>query len=85
MKTYKRFMNLKGVYIVCAIVLFLSNLTFGIVRLNQTTPTGNSVTILTAQASVPQDDKWNANGDKICYAAYTDITKQNNTKLDFEI
>lgn len=67
---------------IVAAVLFCSNLGFGIVRIN-TAPEGRDLTIMTAQASVTQDEKWDSKGDKICLEAYTSLTKDNITdKVD---
>ena len=61
-----------------AAVIFIANLGFGIARLN-TAKDENTLTIMTVQASVPQDEKWARNGDKICFDAYSTLTKQNVT------
>lgn len=64
----------------CAFTLFLGNWVFGLVRLNTNDVCGKEFTILTAQASVPQNEKWSSKGDKICYDIYTALTKQNITE-----
>ncbi len=61
-----------------ASALFCANLGFGVVRLHEA-PTGRDFTIMTAQASVTQNEKWDSNGDKICLKAYTELTKENFT------
>ena len=63
---------------IIAVTLFCSNLFFGIARIN-TTPTGQDLTIMTVQASVTQDEKWDSKGDKICLEVYTSLTKNNIT------
>lgn len=63
---------------IIAATLFCSNLLFGIARIN-TTPTGQDLTIMTVQASVTQDEKWDSKGDKICLEVYTSLTKNNIT------
>ena len=63
---------------IIAATLFCSNLFFGIARIN-TTPTGQNLTIMTVQASVTQDEKWDSKGDKICLEVYTSLTKNNIT------
>lgn len=61
-----------------AIVLFFINLGFGIVRINRSTE-GKEFTIMTVQASMTQEEKWDSNGDKACLKAYTELTKENIT------
>lgn len=63
---------------IIAVTLFCSNLFFGIARIN-TAPTGQDLTIMTVQASVTQDEKWDSKGDKICLEVYTSLTKNNIT------
>lgn len=65
-----------------ALLLFFANLSFGIIRLNKPIQ-GKDFTIMTVQASIPQDEKWDSDGDKICLEAYTALTKKNFTdKVD---
>ena len=61
-----------------AAVLFCSNLCFGIVRINTAT-IGQDLKIMTVQASVTQDEKWDSKGDKICLEVYSSLTKDNFT------
>ncbi len=61
-----------------AAALFCANLGFGLVRLHGA-PVGQDFTIMTVQASVTQNEKWDSNGDKICLKAYTELTKENIT------
>ena len=63
---------------VCALVIFCTNLGFGLVRLN-TTSSGKDITVMTVQASIPQDEKWANEGDKICMDVYSELTKENVT------
>lgn len=58
--------------------LFCANFGFGLVRLN-TSPKGREFTIMTVQASVTQDEKWDSDGDKVCLEAYSTLTKENIT------
>ncbi len=62
--------------IVSVAILFFANLGFGLVKINQST-NGSPINIMTVQASVPTDEKWASNGDKICLEAYTSLTKEN--------
>ena len=64
--------------VLCATVIFVANLGFGIARINTATHKGE-LTIMTVQASVENDKKWSGNGDTICYAAYSALTKDNFT------
>ncbi len=64
--------------IVAAFIIFSANLGFGIVKINQT-QNGTKTTIMTVQASVPQDEKWDSDGDTICYDIYSSLTKDNIT------
>ena len=58
--------------------LFLVNLGFGVIRIN-TTNKDKNFTIMTAQASISQSEKWDTQGDKICLEIYTSLTKNNVT------
>ncbi|MBQ8740580.1 MAG: apolipoprotein N-acyltransferase [Clostridia bacterium] len=62
-----------------AAVVFLSNLGFGLIRIN-TTSNDKSLTVMTVQASVPQDEKWASDGDATCYDIYSRLTKENITE-----
>lgn len=62
--------------VVAAAVIFVSNLGFGLVRLNYTS-SDREFKILTVQASVPQEDKWSKKGDEICFDAHYTLTKDN--------
>ncbi len=62
--------------LISAAILFFSNLGFGIVKVNQP-QNDNTITIMSVQASVPTDEKWARDGDKICLEAYTSLTKEN--------
>lgn len=66
------------VAVIMVAVLFFGNLGFGIIKINQSA-SGDTINILTAQASVPTDEKWASNGDKICLDAYTTLTQDNVT------
>lgn len=61
-----------------AAVVFIANLGFGLIRLN-ITESGDTLTIMTVQASVSQSEKWDSDGDKICLDAYSTLTKENIT------
>lgn len=63
---------------IVAVFIFCSNLGFGLVRINQA-QNGNEFTVMTVQASVPQDEKWDSDGDTICYDVYSQLTKENIT------
>ena len=66
---------------ICAIVavsIFALNLGFGLIRLNSETTTGE-LNVLSVQGSVSQNDKWASDGDKICFDAYSELTKENIT------
>lgn len=58
-----------------ALALFVANMSFGLIRLSHADRADNSLTILTAQASVPTEKKWADDGDVICYDIYSDLTK----------
>ena len=64
--------------ILSAVIIFSANLGFGLVKTNQT-HTGDSIKVLTVQASIPTDEKWDTDGDTICYDAYSSLTKENLT------
>lgn len=59
--------------IVAAASIFCLNVGYGILRLN-TTESGNSIKVMTVQASVGQYDKWSDDGIEICYNAYKNLT-----------
>lgn len=61
-----------------ALLLFCVNLGFGFIRLNGQ-PQGKDFTIMTVQASISQDEKWDSDGDKTCLNAYTNLTNENIT------
>lgn len=65
--------------IIAAAVIFISNLGFGIARIN-TTANGEALTVMTVQASVEQSQKWSSVGDEICYDVYSRLTKENITE-----
>lgn len=64
---------------VCAAVIFIANLGFGIIRIN-TAQNGKELTIMTVQGSVEQSQKWSSNGDEICYDIYSSLTEENLTE-----
>lgn len=61
-----------------ALAVFVANLCFGAIRIN-TAQNGQALTVMTVQGSVEQNDKWSSDGDKICYEAYSALTKENIT------
>lgn len=61
-----------------AVVIFISNLGFGLMRLNNAQK-GKELTVLTVQGSVSSEDKWSWNGEQICLDTYSALTKQNVT------
>lgn len=66
------------VFAISAAVLFLANLTFGLVRI-AVAPSGKQTKIMTVQGSVSREDKWSDWGDVICYNDYYSLTKSNLT------
>ncbi len=64
---------------ISAAVIFVANLGFGIIRIN-TAQNGESITIMTVQGSVEQEQKWSSKGSKICYDVYSSLTKENITE-----
>lgn len=64
--------------IACAATVFITNLGFGLIRIN-TTKNGKPLTVMTVQGSVEQSKKWSSDGDKICYDVYSRLTKENIT------
>ena len=69
----KRFMAITS-----ALIIFFTNLGFGLLR-TKALNHDKSLTIMTVQASVNQDDKWSDYGEKICFNAYSSLTKENIT------
>lgn len=63
---------------IVAAAIFTINLGFGLIRINSQITTGE-LNILSVQGSVSQSDKWASNGDKICFDAYSTLTKENIT------
>lgn len=63
---------------IVAAAIFTINLGFGLIRINSQITTGE-LNILSVQGSVSQSDKWASNGDKICFDAYSALTKENIT------
>lgn len=61
-----------------SVLLFSANLTYGVAHLNQKAD-GQNLNIMTVQASITQEEKWAADGDKICYKTYKKITTDNFT------
>lgn len=71
--------NKKRIAALCAAaVIFVANLGFGLIRLN-INENGDTLTVMTVQASVEQNDKWSSEGDTICYDKYSTLTKENIT------
>lgn len=69
--------NKKRIAAFCtAAAIFAVNLGFGLIRLN-TTEKSDSLTIMTVQASVEQNEKWSSKGDTICFEKYSSLTKEN--------
>ncbi len=62
-----------------AVIVFCANLAYGLITLNKPSAY-DDFTIMTVQAAVPQDKKWEADGDKICLNAYSTLTKKNITE-----
>ena len=62
-----------------AIAIFVTNLGFGIIRIN-TAHNGEPFTVMAVQASVSQEEKWSADGDVICFDAHSALTKDNLTE-----
>ncbi len=71
--------KLKKFAAIAAAVIFIANLSFGLVRLNTETNYTESLNILTVQGSVGRDDKWDYDGDKVCFEVYQNLTTQNAT------
>lgn len=69
----------RAVAAITALVVFLANFAFGLIRIN-TTSNDNDLTVMTVQASVPQDEKWASDGDKTCYDIYSQLTRDNITE-----
>ena len=71
--------NKKRIAAFCAAtIIFVANLGFGLIRLD-VVQSGNTLTVMTVQASVEQNDKWASDGDTICYDAYSTLTQENIT------
>lgn len=68
----------RAIAVSAAAVIFTANLGFGIIRIN-TVQNSNALTVMTAQGSVEQADKWSSKGDEICYDVYSTLTKENIT------
>lgn len=64
---------------IVAVLIFTSNLIFGAIRLN-TENTTSKLNIMTVQGSVDKNDKWNYDGDEVCYNIYSKLTKENITE-----
>ncbi len=69
--------NKRKIAAVLAAGIFFINLGFGLIRLNIAAKSTESLNILTVQASVDKKDKWNYDGDKICFNTYKELTCQN--------
>lgn len=70
--------NKRKIFAIVAMSIFALNLGFGLIRLNSETTTGE-LNVLSVQGSVSQNDKWASDGDKICFNAYSKLTKENIT------
>ncbi|MDO4608143.1 MAG: apolipoprotein N-acyltransferase [Clostridia bacterium] len=69
----------KKIAAIAATGIFIANLSFGLVRLNTEIKTEESLNILTVQGSVASEDKWDYDGDKVCFETYQKLTTQNIT------
>ncbi len=62
-----------------AVGLFAVNLGFGLIRLSIDTKPTDTLNILTVQASVDKEEKWDYDGDKVCFNTYKKLTRENMT------
>ncbi len=69
--------NLKKWSAVAAVCVFAANLCFGLIRLSIQPKTDGSINILTIQGSVDEQEKWDYDGDKVCFDVYSNMTLQN--------
>ncbi len=65
---------------IAAVTIFTVNLCFGLIRLSLQPKTNESINVLTVQGSVDKNDKWDYDGDKVCFEVYQKLTLQNITE-----
>lgn len=65
--------------IVSACAVFVANLTFGLINLNNEYEKTGEINILTVQGSIEQEVKWGSDGNTVCFNTYSSITKENIT------
>ncbi len=69
--------RLKKFAAIAAAAIFVANLGFGLLRLNTEVKTDGSLNILTVQGSVDKEQKWDYDGDEICFEVYQNLTVEN--------
>ncbi len=62
-----------------ACAIFVANLTFGLINLNNEYEKTGEINILTVQGSIEQEVKWGSDGNTVCFDTYSSITKENIT------